>query len=168
MDVLLLNNTEEAISVIRWQKAVTLLFSGKAEKPYGHNDYIDIKTTNGVFQLPSVLILVKYVRLPFKRINLTKGNLHRRDNHTCQYCGKEELKGEDLTLDHVVPQSKNGRFTWENMVTACRKCNWKKADKSLSESGMSLIRKPFIPSQRMILYIVQNHKHREIWSRWVE
>ncbi len=88
------------------------------------------------------------MRVHYKRVMLSRKNILRRDNHKCQYCGRSDLP---LTIDHVIPKSKGGQDTWENLVAACIKCNNKKGDRTFEEANMQLIRKPFRPSHIMFL-----------------
>jgi 5-methylcytosine-specific restriction endonuclease McrA len=94
------------------------------------------------YQVPKIVMVKKYVKRN-KRFVPNKRNVFLRDNYTCQYCGCE--KPEHLTLDHVLPQSRNGRNTWENLVCACRDCNFKKGNRTPEEAMMPLLRKPTEP-----------------------
>ncbi|PTX48694.1 5-methylcytosine-specific restriction endonuclease McrA [Gemmobacter caeni] len=93
------------------------------------------------FRIPSVVVLKEFVK-PQKRVAFTRFNLFLRDEFKCQYCGS---KG-DLTFDHVLPRSKGGITSWENVVAACSPCNLKKGNKTLKQVGMRLMRKPVPPS----------------------
>lgn len=97
---------------------------------------------------PSIIRLDRYIHVQHKRVMLSRKNILRRDNHKCQYCGRSDLP---LTIDHLIPKSKGGQDTWENLVAACIKCNNKKGDRTLEEAKMTLIRKPFRPSHIMFL-----------------
>ena len=113
-----------------------------------HNrpDY-KIRTVSSEFDFPSVIRLRKYTRIPFKNIVLTRKNVMRRDGNRCQYCGSSS----DLTIDHVIPKSRNGKDTWDNLVTACNKCNHKKGNKTPSEAGMNLKKEPYRPNHIIFL-----------------
>lgn len=139
-DVVLLNASCEIINVIDWYKAVRLIMNGKAVKSYNCNHLYEITTTSGIYHLPNSITLIDYVRIPFKKVSLTRKNIFFRDNYTCQYCGERSIK--KMTLDHVVPRSRNGGNSWENLVTCCRKCNVKKRDRTPEEARMNLLRKP--------------------------
>ncbi len=136
--VLVLNASYEPLNVTNWQRAVGLVVKGKAEQ-LEHNG----KMLYPGFPLPTVIRLRHYVRLPYKEVALTRRNVLHRDSHTCQYCGYE---GEDLTLDHVVPRSRGGLDTWENIVTACVRCNVRKGNRTPKEADMRLRRPPYRPS----------------------
>ena len=95
-------------------------------------------------RVPEIVLLVSYDRLPRKRVVFSRRNLYRRDAYTCQYCGARPGKSE-LSIDHVVPKSRGGRSNWTNCVVACRRCNKRKAHRTLSESGLKLQRAPREP-----------------------
>ncbi len=91
--------------------------------------------------LPSVIRLVEYRRVPTYGVKLSKKNFLLRDRYRCQYCG-DRFEARDLTLDHVIPKSRGGPFTWDNIVTCCKVCNHRKGDRLLSETDMRLLHKP--------------------------
>jgi len=167
MKVLLLNHSEEILDVISWQRAVTLLFSGKARKPHGYDDEYEIKTVSGVFRLPSAIVLVSYVRIPYKKAAVNKENVLKRDKFTCQYCGKH-LTMSSGTIDHVHPTSRGGRHEWKNVVAACAKCNNKKANQRPEEAGMVLLSHPSVPTRNLIVLTGINPHTLGTWTRWVD
>lgn len=169
--VLLLNASEEILKVIRWQHAVKLMLTGKARKPYGHNDEYEIKTMSGVFRLPTALVLVRYVHIPYRNVAVNKDNVLKRDNYTCGYCNKS-LSSSTGTIDHVIPQCRGGKHEWTNVVAACKECNCKKDNLSLKEFEKKFNKKlridPHVPSRDfMILTGIDTSTH-ETWTRWVE
>lgn len=138
--VLVLNQDYQPLSVCSVQRSVKLLFLDKAELLHDDPDRC-IRSVNDEFSYPSVIRLRQYIRLPYQRIVLTRRNIMKRDRHTCQYCGIKS----DLTLDHVIPRSRGGKDSWENLVTACNKCNVKKGNKTPVEAKMPLRVKPYRP-----------------------
>lgn len=145
--VLVLNSSYEPLHFTNWKRAIVLIFKNKAK--------IISKT---------VIRLVNYVRIPFNSGNSLqpkKNLIHKRDNHQCQYCGSIK----NLTIDHVIPKSKNGKNTWDNMVTCCLKCNLKKGDKLLSETDMVLYKKPYSPLNKMHLEL--KHKKDSEWNKFL-
>jgi len=166
MRVLLLNASEEVLNVIAWQRAVILYLQGKVRKPYGHDEFYPIKTATGVFQLPTALILVSYVRIPYKKVAISRENLMRRDNYECQYCGVR-LNRKTGTVDHVVPKSKGGKHTWANVVAACKKCNNKKDNRTPVEAGMKLRCRPFVPARDVMLISAIDLGTNKTWTRWL-
>ena len=131
--VLLLNASEEVLSVIDWKKAFNLLYNGKARAAHGHDHHYDIQSTTGTFRLPSAIVLVQYTYIPFRTAGkCTRKNVLRRDNYECQYCGVKlpTLSKIKTTIDHVVPRSRGGDSGWTNLVASCQKCNLHKANKT--------------------------------------
>jgi 5-methylcytosine-specific restriction endonuclease McrA len=165
-DVLLLNASEEVISVIDWMKAVKLLMAGKATKPYNYEDYHEITTSSGMFKLPTAIVLVQYVRIPYRKCKLSKKNLFNRDNGMCQYCSKKLTKAS-FTIDHVLPKSRGGKNTWENMVACCRNCNVKKKNRTPNEANMKLLSTPGLPHKDFVLIKVYDGNHIKLWERWI-
>jgi 5-methylcytosine-specific restriction endonuclease McrA len=91
--------------------------------------------------MPSVIRLLEYRRIPHQTRALSRKNILMRDRYTCQYCLKVSHAG-DLTLDHVIPRSRNGGTTWENLVACCHHCNNRKGNRTPEEAGMKLARPP--------------------------
>jgi hypothetical protein len=166
MDVLLLNNTEEVLNVIPWHRAVRLMYTGKASAPYGHEDYYRIATGEGYFELPTAIVLLKYVNIPYKNASLSRKNILRRDEYTCQYCTSDLIESNQ-TLDHILPVSRGGRHEWTNLVACCKSCNAAKANRTPEEAGMRLLREPGIPSRRVLAVKLINKKTKQGWKRWV-
>ena len=169
--VLLLNASEEILKIITWKHAVKLMLTGKAKKPYGHDDEYEIKTVSGVFRLPTALVLVQYVHIPYKNVAVTKDNVLKRDKFICGYCGKK-LSSTTGTVDHITPTSRGGKHEWVNVVAACKPCNNKKDSMTLKEAekkfGMKLKIQPHVPSRDfMVLTGIDTNTH-ETWTRWVE
>lgn len=131
--VLLLNAYFEAIRIIALRDALKKITKGKAVVVLAS----DRQVYPGVFA-PSVIRLLTYKFLPVRIPVATKKNICLRDNHTCQYCGRR-FHPAALTLDHVMPRSRGGRNTWENLVAACNPCNRRKDNRTPEEAGMPLI-----------------------------
>ncbi len=140
--VLILNQNYEPMSVINVKKAIALLFLGKAEMIEAHNGQM-IRSVSLAIPYPSIVRLSVYVKVPYKRIILSRKNILRRDAHRCQFCGRSDLP---LTVDHVVPISRGGEDSWENLVCACVVCNNRKGDRTPEEALMPLRRKPMRPN----------------------
>ena len=140
-EVLVLNSTYEAMNVTSFQRAVKLIFAGKAE--ILHNRDRIIASTTFQMRLPSIIRMLYYIRRPMQKVALTKKNVLIRDDYTCQYCG---LHGERLmTVDHILPKSKGGPSTWENLCCACMRCNNRKNNRTPEDANMHLKRKPRQP-----------------------
>ena len=160
MKVLVLNNDYTPINVTDIIRGFNLVFRGKAEIVEADEQH-PIVAGNQTFKRPSVIRLLKYIVLPFKKLNPTKENIFRRDGMKCLYC--ESTK--DLTIDHVIPKSRGGQNTWENLATCCSKCNNKKGDKIPKEAGMRLIYAPFKPNWGYFIKNIGNIQ--EQWTAYI-
>lgn len=167
MKVLLLNQSEEILNVVPWQRAVTLLISGRARAPYGHEDVYNIPTSRGTYSLPTAIVLTKYVKVPYKEMSATRENLFKRDRYSCQYCAKK-VTWTTGTLDHVQPESRGGRWSWKNMVVACKPCNSAKGDRTPEEARMPLLRKPHVPTRDILVLATLDQDGHSSWGRWVD
>lgn len=159
--VLVLNASYEPLNVTSWQRAVILLIKGKAEQVEHNSRYV---CTN--FPLPTVIRLRYYIRVPYKDIPLTRRNILHRDRHSCQYCG---YTGDNLTLDHVVPRSRGGGESWENMVTACVCCNVKKGNRTPNEANMGLRCHPRKPHSSLYFEVAKHLRGglNQEWRKYV-
>lgn len=139
--VLILNASYEPLHVCSVKRAVSLLMQEAAERVEDSDRVLRAPTS--VFPVPSVIRLRRYIRRPHRqRVAFNRKNVFRRDDNACQYCG---VHSSDLTLDHVLPRSRGGPTSWENVVACCRRCNAKKRDRTPEEAGMALNRKPHAP-----------------------
>lgn len=144
--VLVLNQDYRAITITNVQRAIVLVMLHKADLVESESGRFVHSPSHRV-PWPSIVRLRRYVRVPYKRIMLTRRNVFRRDQDRCQYCGSHD----GLTIDHVHPKSRGGRDTWENLVAACVPCNNRKGNRTPTEAGLTLARKPFRPSY--VMYI---------------
>ena len=137
--VLVLNASYEPINICAARRAIVLVLKGVAmtEEENGHF----LHAARVALRVPSVIRLLEYRRIPHQTRALSRKNILLRDRNTCQYCG-EGLSAGDLTLDHVVPRSRGGASTWENLVACCHSCNRRKGNQLPNEAGMKLMREP--------------------------
>ncbi|MGB9772990.1 MAG: HNH endonuclease [Bacteroidota bacterium] len=156
--VLVLNQNFEPMSVCNVKKAVVLLYLGKAEL-IESKDGRELHSVSSSIPFPSIVRLSVYIRVPYKRVILSRKNILRRDGYQCQYCGRT---GVPLTVDHVIPKARGGEETWENLVTACVDCNNRKGDRTPEEAHMTLLRPPRRPSHVMFI----RHFAGNIDERW--
>ncbi len=140
--MLILNQNYEPMSVINVQKAIVLLYRGKAEMIEAHDGKM-VRAVSMAMPFPSIVRLGVYVKVPYKKIILSRKNILRRDGHRCQFCGRGDVP---LTVDHVFPVSRGGEDTWENLVAACVQCNNRKGDRTPEEADMPLRRRPMRPN----------------------
>lgn len=166
MRSLLLNSSYEPMRIISWQKALVLWFQEKVEILEYHPVFA--RSVRSSFQLPSVLRLKAYVRpRALNAVRFCRENVYIRDQFTCQYCG-DQLPGKQLTLDHVVPVSKAGKKTWNNVVTACRGCNQKKANRTPDQARMPLLKQPSAPAWLPVVQVeLQPGQVPSIWLQYL-
>lgn len=156
--VLVLNQNYEPLSVCNVKKAIILLYLGKAELIEA-SDGKFLRSVSMVLPFPSIVRLSLYIRVPYKKIILSRKNILRRDGHRCQYCGRNDVP---LTVDHIVPRARGGEDAWENLVCACIECNNRKGDRTPEESDMPLPRRPLRPNHVTFLRHFVGH----IDERW--
>lgn len=133
--ILVLNSSYEPINITSWKRAFILILKEKAK-----------------FVSKKVIRLVNYVKVSYSKLMIkapTRQAIYARDDNRCQYCGSIK----NLTLDHIVPKSKGGKNTWDNLVVACHSCNAKKGDKMLEQSGMRLFKRPSKPRTHLDITI---------------
>jgi 5-methylcytosine-specific restriction endonuclease McrA len=138
--VLVLNANFEPIHVCNLRRAMGLILSNKASLVL--NGRGEVKTISRIYPRPSIIRLSKMISRPRPHIKLTRREILRRDNYTCQYCGKHTT---DLTIDHIIPRHSGGPHMWTNVVAACASCNHHKGGRTLEESGMHLSKLPKEP-----------------------
>lgn len=159
--VLLLNASFEPLRVISYRRAITLVVQDKA-------DVIEvtdkkIRSEKQTFDLPSVIRLRNYVKIPYKaKVPLNRRTVMLRDESICQFvhCNRKAS-----TIDHVHPRSRGGKHVWDNVVAACPKCNTKKSNKLLSEIGWELKKTPEQPAWGVWLTIGSHT--REDWQPYI-
>lgn len=145
--VLVLNASFEPLNITSWKRAVLLILKQKA-----------------VMVSHSVIRLVEYIKLPLSKMRVMRPSralVYKRDGHKCQYCGSTRR----LTIDHVLPRSRGGGNTWDNLVVACSSCNTKKGDKLLEQTGMKLARKPKAPFNKASF--TAEHDGTDEWREYV-
>ena len=137
--VLVLNASYEPINVCAARRALVLVLKGVAmtEEENGHF----LHAARIAIRVPSVIRLLEYRRIPHQSRALSRKNILLRDRNTCQYCATV-LPSSELTLDHVIPRSRGGSSTWENLVACCHTCNRRKGNQFPLEAGMKLMREP--------------------------
>jgi 5-methylcytosine-specific restriction endonuclease McrA len=140
MPVLVLNASYEPINICGARRALVLVLKGVARTEEEHGLVLHAQRSR--IPMPSVIRLLEYRRIPYQTRALSRKNILLRDRNTCQYCG-EALPPADLTLDHVIPRSRGGNSTWENLVACCHDCNRRKGNRMLHEiDDMVLLRDP--------------------------
>jgi 5-methylcytosine-specific restriction endonuclease McrA len=157
--VLVLNRVYQPMHVTTVRRAVTLLYQGVARAVDEEFRLLDfeswaalaaavdgeaIHTPSRAIRVPRVLVLVAHTHLPRQRVRFSRLNVYARDESTCQYCGRR-LPRSELNLDHVIPRSRGGSTSWENVVCSCVACNLRKGGRTPEEAGLHLRRLPARP-----------------------
>ncbi len=161
--VLILNVNFEPLHVCNIKRALSLILSGKAEIVLNGRGVI--RSSTAEFEAPSVIKLGYMIRRPRPRVALSKREVLRRDNYTCQYCGR---RVRFMTIDHVVPRRQGGGHSWQNLVAACPSCNRKKGGKRPEEANMLLHRLPVEPSPTAVYRFSHHLQHHQEWVQFVE
>jgi len=178
LPVLLLNRFFAPVSVTTARRALVLLYGGVghavdvAGDTYDFSDWraLPVRTADdalpvvgGALRVPRVLHLLRYDRTPRAAVRLTRSNLMLRDDYQCQYCTRRPSHRE-LNVDHVLPRSRGGEDSWDNLVISCRTCNLKKGRRTPAEAGMKLLNEPKRPrwsTAKQILLVM-----REPFEEW--
>jgi len=157
---LLLNATYEPLCVVSSRRAVVLILAAKAVAVHDTDQALHSATT--VVAIPSVARLTRFVRVPYPaQVPLSRKGVFARDGGRCAYCG-----GSATSIDHVVPRSRGGPHTWDNVVAACRRCNHIKADRTLNELGWRLHSTPRTPAGTT--WRVLGHRDPDPrWNPWL-
>jgi 5-methylcytosine-specific restriction endonuclease McrA len=126
-----------------------------------------IRSVNFEIQVPRVVRLLYYDRLPKQTIRFNRRNIFARDSNRCQYCGKK-FPTSELSLDHVVPRSRGGDTSWENVVCSCVKCNVRKGGRTPQEASMHLIKQPVKPKRSPMLSMKLGNPKYQSWKSFLD
>jgi len=180
--VLVLNRLFQAIQITSVRRAFCLLYKGevRAVDPdyttYGWEDWKDIPpqgndefiaTPGFRVRVPRVVLLLNFDRLPRHDVRFTRKNIFFRDRNRCQYCGGR-FPTSDLNLDHVVPLSRGGKSTWDNVVCCCVRCNSRKGGLLPHEARMHLIKLPMKPRWHPFVKLTFSHSRYESWKNFLD
>jgi len=161
--VLVLNANFEPINVCTIRRAINLILNGKADLIM--NGRGEIKTVSHSYPRPSIIRLEKMIKRPRPHIRLTKREILRRDDYSCQYCGQHVAY---LTIDHIVPRRLGGEHSWENLVAACPSCNHRKGGRTLDQAQMRLLHYPEEPPTSAFYLFARHLKENQEWLPFVE
>lgn len=163
-NVLVLNATYEPLSVISVKRAVILLLKEKAELVEAAT--AKLRAENFSLPRPLVIRLVYYVKIPHRvSLPVTRRGVLTRDLYTCQYCGVTPPR-KFLTIDHVLPRSRGGKTVWENVTTACQKCNGRKGNRTPAEANMPLLAEPKRP-RYIAIASFGNAETKQAWGKYI-
>jgi len=158
--VLVLNASYEPLNLVNVKRAVILVLKDKAEIIEERGEYLHSERM--IMPFPTVIRLAYYVSVPYRGVSLNRRAVFLRDRHTCQYCGE---KAE--SIDHVIPRSRGGQHTWDNVVAACRRCNTRKMNRMPSEAGLKLSHKPVQPHDHIWIFSLATDIH-PTWEPYLE
>lgn len=188
--VLVLNKYYTAVHVIPVRRAFCLLFRNLAEvittadgqhlahdfhgwrelsearSKFRDPDDDFVRTIHFEIQVPRIVRLLSYDRVPRSKIKFNRRNIFARDSNRCQYCGKK-FPATELSLDHVLPRSRGGGMSWENIVCACVRCNVRKGGRTPQEAGMRLIQSPVKPRTSPTLSLKLAHRRYQSWKTFL-
>ncbi len=182
--VLVLNRHWLAVHVCTVKRAISLVYQEMAQivnenyqtydfdswrelSKFGEDHAEMIRTPQFQIRAPKVIVLGRYQNSPPRTVRFNRRNIYMRDRHMCQYCGTHPNR-DDLTIDHIIPRSRGGRSTWENVVLACTRCNTKKGNRLPNECGMHPMTTPKRPSWMSTLRIIPGGEDRTVWERFVD
>lgn len=160
--VLVLNANFEPINVCNTRRAINLILDGKASLVL--NGRGEIKTVSTTYSRPSIIRLERQIKRPRPRVKLSKREILRRDNFTCQYCGQSTAV---LTIDHVKPRHLGGTHDWYNLVTACPSCNHRKGGRTTEQAQMKLLHKPDEPPMTAQYIFGRHLKENSDWEPFI-
>lgn len=161
--VLVLNSSYEPLQLISTRRAVVLLLQEKAEVIEAADQLL--RAQGFAIEIPLVIRLVRYIRIPRRlRLPCSRRGVLARDRETCQYCGVQPGRLH-LTVDHVMPRSRGGLTTWENIVTACRECNHAKGGRTPEEAKMVLMTVPRQPQYVAFALLGELERH-DVWRKY--
>ncbi|MCG3141623.1 MAG: hypothetical protein HDKAJFGB_02937 [Anaerolineae bacterium] len=162
--VLVLNASYEPLNIVSVRRAIVLLLKEKAELIEAAET--KIRAERAQFDLPLVIRLVTFVPIPRRLpLPLSRRTVLARDLYTCQYCGASPGRNE-LTLDHIVPRSRGGGTSWENVVTACGPCNRRKGNRTPDEANMRLLSTPSRPRFVAVVMLGEASAH-DVWNKYL-
>lgn len=160
--VLVLNANFQPINITSTYRAINMVLAEKATLVMNGRGVIH--SVSEAYPLPSVIRLNRMVKRPRPIVKLTRKEIFRRDNFTCQYCGRQT---NTLTIDHVIPRHMGGETTWSNVVTACSRCNHLKGGMTPEQSGMVPLRRPQAPPCTAVYLFGKHSDHSQEWQEYL-
>ena len=160
--VLLLNANFEPLNICNTRRAFGLMMTSKATLVLNGRGFIH--TVSQEYPRPSIIRLERMIKRPRIQVKLSKREVMRRDNFTCQYCGQRASR---LTIDHIVPRSQGGKHNWSNLVAACPACNHRKGGRTLEQAHMRLLCTPREPPSSAAYLYARHLNHNEDWIPFI-
>jgi 5-methylcytosine-specific restriction endonuclease McrA len=184
--VLVLNRNWQAINVRTPQEAFCMMATNVATaleiqgeghiRPVTWDEWItlpvreqdeSVRTVRGAIRVPTVIVAVNYAKVPKKRPKLCARTIRERDGNRCQYTGKL-LRPDEGSLDHILPRSRGGKDSWENLVWADKEVNTRKADCLPHEAGLKLLKMPRAPKELPASALIRNAHGIVDWELFVK
>jgi 5-methylcytosine-specific restriction endonuclease McrA len=189
--VLLLNRLYMALRVISARRAMSLVYRELAEVvwledgkflAYDFNDWVEVSEARAAFEpeahdwirtvrfqiaVPRIIRLLVFDKLPRATVKLNRRNIFARDHNCCQYCGRRFATSE-LSLDHVIPRSRGGTTSWENVVCACMQCNVRKGGRTPKQAGLRLVVPPRRPNRSPVLNFKLSDSKYASWKQFLD
>jgi len=168
METLVLSATFEPVARVPWQRAITLLWTGKVEVIEEYEDQM-VRSVTYEFRMPSVIRFLRAIRGTKRAIKFSRENVYARDSGKCQYCARR-VPRQEATYDHVVPRIQGGPTTWDNVVIACVPCNQRKGGRTPEQARMLLLNRPVKPKKlpdtlRLTFFFEQGMPAS--WKNWL-
>lgn len=189
MEVLVLNKNYQAIAFTTFKRAVAKLYTQRVEvidfsnntfNNYDFSSWLEYSATSNKeclwlsdedkIVLPPAIRSLHCDKSITRKLRVVSKNIFIRDDYLCAYCGKR-FSTNNLSIDHIIPKSKKGPHTWDNLITACIPCNSKKGDRTLKEAGMSLLYQPYTPQFRLFSKEVVSRLDEDTkntWSKFID
>ena len=186
---LVLNRLWQAVNVVGVERAFSLLSLDHAQVIYAEDGSFRVldagawfehcresefapgarvvRTVNQSVLVPAVLLLRGFDRMLLQEMKFNRQNLLERDDHRCQYCGKN-LPSKELNMDHVIPRDRGGGTSWENVVISCIRCNSKKSNRLPKEAGMRLLKEPKRPPRRPFMSSLYGKQVEKSWEYFLQ
>ncbi len=168
METLVLSATYEPVARVSWQRAISLIFTGRAEVVEEYEDR-QVRSVTVELKMPSVVRFLRAVRGTKRAIKFSRENVYARDNGRCQYCSRR-IPRYEATYDHVVPRIHGGLTTWENVVICCVPCNQRKGGRTPEQARMALLSRPVKPRklpETVRLTFTFQKGMPDTWRQWL-
>jgi 5-methylcytosine-specific restriction endonuclease McrA len=149
---------ESHIRPVQWDEWITL--------PVRESDHA-VRTAHSIIRVPTVIVAVNFAKVPKKRPKLSAKNIRERDGNRCQYTGRL-LHPDEGSLDHVLPRSRGGRDTWDNLVWSAKDVNQRKADRLPHEAGLKLLSVPRAPKELPVTALIRNAHGVAEWKLFLK
>jgi 5-methylcytosine-specific restriction endonuclease McrA len=161
---LVLSQFFEPLGIISWRRAMTLLFLGRARVIHEYEDQV-VHTSRAIFKVPAVIQRLSGLFHHRRPVRYSRENVYARDDFACGYCGTRKGR-PNLTIDHILPRALGGKTEWTNVITCCKPCNGRKANRTPEQAMMRLLRRPVKPKWTPAV-IIEIHDAPELWKGYL-